>query len=126
MKDDPYILVIEDDTAIADFIMLALEFEGFTVKTAIDGLAGLHAVQQASPRLILLDMRMPNLDGPGFAQAYRQMPVPQAPIIVLTASRDAAEAANIVNAEAVLDKPFDLNELIALVQQIIDSTETPV
>ncbi len=124
MKDNPYILIIEDDSAIADFIMLVLEFEGYSVKRAIDGLAALDAVQQAAPRLILLDMCMPNLNGPGFAKAYRQMPVVQAPIIVLTASRDPADAASVVDAEAVLNKPFDLNDLVSLVHHIIDSTET--
>lgn len=109
------ILVVDDDPAILVCVSMALEDEGYDVETATNGAKALEAVQQAAPALILLDMRMPVMDGWAFARAYRQLPSPHVPIIVLTAARDAAAYADEVVAAAHLAKPFDLNELLHMV-----------
>lgn len=117
MIDRPRVLVVEDDATITEFVALALQDEGYRVTTALDGLAALRSAAEDPPALILLDMRMPVLDGIGFAAAYRQHPAPHAPIIVLTASRDANLVAADVAADAVLAKPFALGELLDLVER---------
>jgi DNA-binding response OmpR family regulator len=114
---NPCILVIDDDESIRDFISLALTDEGYTVVTASDGGVALEMVTKYSPMLILLDMRMPNVDGATFVHAYRSLPMSRAPVIVLTAARNASEFATQVNADAFLAKPFNLDELLALVQK---------
>lgn len=93
----------------------SLEDEGYDVQTATNGVKALEAVQQSAPTLILLDMRMPVMDGWAFARAYRELPTPHVPIIVLTAARDAGVYADQVEAAAHLAKPFDLNELLHIV-----------
>jgi DNA-binding response OmpR family regulator len=113
------ILLVEDDESIREFIEMALTDEGFTVETASDGVAGLAAAARVKPRLILLDMRMRGLDGWGFSRAYRQSPGPHAPVVVLTAARDAGASAAEIEADAFLAKPFDLDDLLTLVRRFL-------
>lgn len=109
------VLVVEDDDSVRNFISLALEDEGYPVVTAPNGAAALDLVREVAPRVILLDMRMPVMDGWAFARAYRAAPGPHAPIVVLTAARDTAERAAQIDAAAYLAKPFDLDDLLAVV-----------
>ena len=110
------ILVVDDDEGIREFVSLVLADEGYEVVTAPHGAAALEFVARRVPAVILLDMRMPVMDGWQFAQAYRQRPGPHAPIIVVTAARDAGERAAEIGAEGVLAKPFRLADLLAVVE----------
>ncbi len=113
------ILVVDDDDSIRTFVSMALADEGYTVVTAAHGAAALKSIDQEPPALILLDMRMPIMDGWAFAQAYQQTPAPHAPIITLTAARDAAVFAGQINANSYLAKPFTLDDLLNLVSQFM-------
>lgn len=64
-------------------------------------------------------MRMLGVDGWRFAGAYRAEPPPHAPILVLTAARDAAQYAAEIRAEAFLAKPFELSELLRILNGLI-------
>jgi CheY-like chemotaxis protein len=110
------ILVVDDDPGIREFVDLALSDEGYQVVTAINGAAALEAVAQQLPAIILLDMRMPIMDGWEFARMYRARPGPHAPIVVVTAAREATERAAQIAAEGVLPKPFRLAELLEVVE----------
>jgi CheY-like chemotaxis protein len=66
--------------------------------------------------VILLDMRMPTMDGWAFAQAYDRLPELHAPVIVMTAAPDAATRAAEINAVAYLAKPFHLADLYACIE----------
>lgn len=118
------VLVVDDDDAIRQFIQMALEGSGYEVATAEDGQEALAAVQAAPPRVILLDMRMPIMDGWAFTRAYRETPPPHAPIVVLTAARDAGEYASDVDADAFLAKPFNLRELLGLVGRLVRAEDS--
>jgi CheY-like chemotaxis protein len=109
------ILVVDDDDSIREFVSLALIDEGYSVLTAADGAAALESIGREQPGVILLDMRMPVMDGWEFSRAYHATPAPHAPIIVVTAARDAADRASQIEAEAFLAKPFDLDDLLNLV-----------
>lgn len=115
MTQTARILVVEDDDGIRDLVDLVLSTAGYEVLTAPNGAAALQLVGQARPDLVLLDMRMPVMDGWEFARQYRARPEPPAPILVLTAARDAAARAAEIDANGYLGKPFDLQELLALV-----------
>jgi two-component system, chemotaxis family, chemotaxis protein CheY len=106
------VLVVDDDPDIGEFVSLALSDEGYEVVTAPHGRAALTRVEERPPDLIVLDMRMPVMDGWEFARAYRERPGPHAPIIVFTAARDAAERAAAIEANGYLAKPFSLDELL--------------
>lgn len=109
------VLVVDDDRDIAELVKLALTDDGYEVLTACNGARALAVVEHAAPRLILLDMRMPVMDGWAFAREYRaRVPMP-APIVVVTAARDAAERASEIAADGHLSKPFGLDELFDVV-----------
>ncbi len=111
------ILVVDDDSAIQSFVGMSLRNEGYDVLIASDGQAALELVGQHQPLLILLDMRMPRMDGHAFIEAYHQTAEPRAPIIILTAGRHLTAAEDISHAAAVLAKPFNLDQLLSLVSR---------
>jgi CheY-like chemotaxis protein len=113
----PHILVVDDDTSIRSFVEMALDSEGYAVSTATNGAHALEVTGNVRPDLILLDMRMPVMDGWTFARTYRQQAGPHAPIVVITAATDAGERAAEINADGYLGKPFDLDELLGLVSK---------
>ena len=108
---------MDDDLDIAELVRLALTDEGHEVVIASDGSTALEQALATPFDLILLDMRMPVMDGWEFARAYQATPEPRAPVIVVTATRDAAERATEINADGHLSKPFGLEELLALVDR---------
>lgn len=110
------VMVVDDDTGILEFICLALTDEGYEVITATDGATALELASSASPDLILLDMHMPTMDGWEFSQAYREQCGSQAPIVVLTAARDAEGNARQIEADGSLTKPFNIEDLLAVVE----------
>jgi len=111
------ILVIDDDQAIRTTIADLLEAEGYPVATAVNGADGLVVLDQVKPALVLLDMRMPVLDGWGFARTLHERGI-SVPIVVLTAAQDARRWAREINAADVVAKPFDLIDLLDAVERI--------
>jgi two-component system, NtrC family, nitrogen regulation response regulator NtrX len=113
------VLVIEDDPSTREVIEEILTEEGCEVRIAFDGKTALHLLEGWQPSLILLDLRMPDMDGATFAAAYRKLAGPHAPIVLVTAtSKEAAtEAALAISAVAVIRKPFDLTEMLEVVER---------
>lgn len=111
------ILVIDDDPAILDAVADILTFEGYTVERATNGAEGLQCLEQIEPRLVLLDMRMPVLDGWGFVRSVRQQGRTLR-IVVMTAAQDAERWAQEIAADGYLAKPFDLLDLLEVVEHI--------
>jgi CheY-like chemotaxis protein len=108
------ILVVDDDPAIRDLVADALQDEGYLVTTAANGAEAVEVVEGSQPWLVLLDMRMPVLDGWGFAQVMRERGV-RLPIVVMTAAENAQHWCDEVGGDACLSKPFDLDELFGTV-----------
>ena len=111
------ILVAEDDPYIRAFVEDLLIDAGHAVATTPNGQAALGVASARRPDLILLDMQMPVMDGWAFAQAYRQTPPPHAPIVVMTAARNAEQRAAEIGAAGFLGKPFEIGELVELVER---------
>ncbi len=110
-----HVLVVDDQEDIREFIALVLGNEGYRVSTAADGLAALEQTALEPVDVVLLDMRMPGMDGWQFAEKYRAQPGPHAAIVVLTAAQDAAARAAQIQAADFLGKPFDLDDLLSVV-----------
>jgi two-component system chemotaxis response regulator CheY len=110
------VLVADDDPAIRAIVTEILELEGYAVETATNGREALAVLEQAQPWLLLLDMRMPILDGWGVAReiAARQLNVK---VLVMTATQDAQAWAAEIQADGYLAKPFDLRHLLQAVAQ---------
>jgi CheY-like chemotaxis protein len=112
------VLVVEDEPVIRDLLRAVLEDAGYAVREAADGAAALREARAAHPALVLLDLHLPRTDGWTFAAAYCWEPGPRAPIVVLTADVDAEAHAAALGAAGHLLKPFDLDELLALVGRL--------
>ena len=114
------ILLVEDDAAIREALDEVLADLGYEVVSAPDGRGGLQlAAQQAEPCPILLDWRMPVLDGPEFLARLRELPRgKEFPVILSTADRAATDLAmGGDQVAAILSKPFDLDSLLAALKR---------
>ena len=121
------ILVVEDEADIRTLITYHLSQERFRVLEAENGEDALDLVQQEPPRLIVLDLMLPNLSGLDFCKIIRQNPeTAQTPILMLTAK--AGEADRVVGLELGADdyitKPFSPREMVARVKAVLRRTET--
>ena len=116
----PRILLVEDDAAIREALDEILADLGYEVVSAPDGRGGLQlAAQQAEPCPILLDWRMPVLDGPEFLARLRELPRgKEFPVILSTADRAATDLTiGGDQVAAILSKPFDLDSLLAALRR---------
>ena len=113
------VLIVEDDAGIRDIMAMALRSAGHDVDVAASGAEALDRIGRGPVDLILLDVRMPMMDGAEFARRYREVVATPAPIIVLTAARDATLARGDLAAARYLEKPFDLDDLLDAVDEVI-------
>ena len=112
------ILVVEDEADILYSIKEFLEFEGYTVLIALNGLEAINLLNKLPmPHLIILDMKMPIMDGWTFAKQFYEKFIKRAPIIVLTAAGDAEQRAKDIKAISWIAKPFDLEDLLFAVKK---------
>jgi CheY-like chemotaxis protein len=121
------VLVADDDADILRFVELNLRLEGLRVVTARDGEDALAKAFEVRPDLVLLDMKMPVVDGYDVCARLRADPdLADVPVIMLTAnfiSADA-EAARHAGADALVVKPFDPADLIRKVKALLESGRT--
>ena len=121
------VLVVEDDPAIRALIVATLSEDGFAVAAVEDGAAALEYVTHTSPALIVLDLSMPVMDGREFLRTYRARASKtgrSAPVVVCTALTHPEEEARLVGADACLPKPFDLDDLAAVVRRLLAAEGT--
>jgi DNA-binding response OmpR family regulator len=111
---------VEDDLDILSTVADILEFEGFEVVKAMNGEEGLAALQSEQPALVILDMRMPVLDGWEFARIMKERGI-KVPVLVMTAARDARRWAQEIGAQGYVSKPFHLPDLVAAVEKTMQS-----
>jgi DNA-binding NtrC family response regulator len=122
--DDP-ILVVDDDTLLREALRRALQLIGRTTATAADSGEAIAWLKTARPSLVLLDLSMPVVGGEAVATAVRSSYGERVPIIVMSAGADAAVIADRLGAWEFLRKPFDLAELLDMVQHALrDTTRT--
>jgi len=105
------ILVVEDDEVIRDLLQALLEDEGYTVRSASNGLEALASVDLVRPDLIITDLVMPKLDGFGFRQAARKAGC-DARFILMSAMARVGPWQDAV----FLPKPFEVDQLLELVE----------
>jgi len=117
-KDNPRspVLVVDDDPSILDIIGDILESESYQVEKASNGAEALAAVERVRPAVILLDMRMPVMDGWTFARVLKERQI-RIPILVMTAAQNAGRWADEIEADGYLAKPFDLIDLLNSVER---------
>jgi CheY-like chemotaxis protein len=115
----PRLLVVDDDVELCESLADALTDAGYDPVTAGDGARALTLVHDPpTPRLILLDLMMPELNGWEFRELQlRDQTVKDIPVVVMTATRDLRR--HPVDADAFLFKPFTLDDLLEQVQRVV-------
>ncbi len=116
------ILYIEDHPAQRDIMAQMLELSGYDVAVACDGLDGLEQARSRSPDLILMDLRMPRMDGFQAIRELRKDPdTSEIPIIAISAWASAKhkERALEAGADEHFTKPVDLNRLLETINRFL-------
>jgi len=120
------ILLIDDEDDIREIATLAFESAGgFEVLTADGGLAGVEQARTHRPDVVLLDVMMPEHDGPSTVALLRaRADTAEIPVIFLTAKVQAADKRNLLalGAKGIISKPFDPMTLPDAVRAIIEET----
>ena len=113
------ILVVDDDTKIVNLVRTYLEREGFAVVKAANGRAALEVFRQQQPRLVVLDLMLPELDGFALLRILREDT--DVPVLILSARGSAADRVYGINegADDYLPKPFSPAELVVRVKAIL-------
>lgn len=114
------ILVIEDDEHIAEGLKLNLSLQGYAVRIAVNGFAGLQEWKDWRPHLIVLDIMLPGIDGLSVLQNIRLVDE-QLPILILSAksaSEDKVKGLS-YGVDDYLSKPFDLDEFLLRIERLL-------
>ncbi len=121
----PRVLIVDDEPALREALRAGLELAGYEVHEAADGAEGLAKATPLRPDMIVLDVRMPGLDGYGVCRRLKANPATQRiPVIFLTGADDAGLHRRVREAggTACLPKPFRLPELTALTKKVLGIT----
>lgn len=118
------ILVIDDEQSIRDSLKMILEYEKFDVQFASDGESGLKAVDQFSPHLVLLDVKMPGIDGLEVLQRIRQRSA-DLPVVMISGhgTIETAVEATKRGAYDFLPKPLDRDKLLVTVRNALQAAK---
>lgn len=112
------VLVIDDETQVLETVCEALALEGYDVTPASDGAAGLALIPTVRPHVIVFDLWMPVMDGWEFRHAQKAAH-PEIPVVVLSALNPRDPKVQDLAADALVAKPFDLDDLYSAVARVI-------
>jgi len=118
----PYVLVMEDEDALATLLSYNLEKEGYRVVVAADGEEGMLQIEERLPDMVLLDWMLPKLSGIEVCRRIRGKPETRnMPIIMLTARGEESDRIRGLDtgADDYLTKPFSMSELIARIRAVL-------
>lgn len=115
------LLLVEDDALTRELLSAALEFAGFDVIVALDGMHALRSVNVARPDVVLLDFVLPKLAGDAFVAQWRKRDrlALEVPIIVISGHEQAQALASDIRAAAFIPKPFDIHDVVSAVSRLV-------
>ncbi|MBN2009277.1 response regulator [candidate division KSB1 bacterium] len=121
------IVVVDDEPNIRETAAFILEMEGFSVVKACNGEEGLEYIRQFKPKLILLDVMMPKMDGYTLCHLIKHDPeLSKIFVVMLTAKGQKVDEqkAHEMGADAYMTKPFDAEEVVWYLRKVFDETKT--
>lgn len=118
------VLIVEDDRSIVRLLQLELEYRGFSVRCAFDGMEALEEFSGFAPEIIVLDIMLPRLDGVGVLKHIRERGS-SVPVIMLTAKDGVPDKIHSLTrgADDYMTKPFDIEELVARMSAVMRRVE---
>ena len=121
--DKRLILLVEDDETLRSVLRQTLAREGYEVQEAADGRAALKALARSPAALIITDIIMPEMEGIEFIMSLRKAN-PKVPVIAMSGGGrlggdDYLELAQAFGAAGILAKPFDSNQLLGMVRELL-------
>jgi len=117
------VLVVDDEHRYRELLEMNLVRRGYRVLQAADGLSAINAVEQETPDLVILDLKLPDIDGYEVCRRIREYS--NVPIIMLTAKAEPQEKVRGLStgADDYITKPFSADELLARVAAVLRRTE---
>lgn len=115
------ILLVDDDRGVQETLEAILEFEGYQIEVAGDGIEALEKVEKERPDVILLDLMLPRMDGLTFADELERRGLRDSVgIIVVSADSRATQKIKRIEPDGYIPKPFNVGRLIDEVARVLD------
>ncbi len=115
------VLVVDDEPQVVWVLQFSLEAEGYTTFAARDGLQAMSAIAEHHPKLMVLDIMMPSMDGWSVLEEMMQLPREERPRVIVVSAmanlRDRAKAAE-MGADAFMPKPFNVDDLLGVMHDL--------
>jgi two-component system, OmpR family, response regulator MprA len=122
MAQAPTVLIVDDDPAIRKMLVEVLSLEGYATETAVNGRDALDKLASSGPRIVLLDLLMPEVDGRRVVEELNAHPAEREKHrIILVSAWTILEAARDIKADGTLSKPFTVTQLLA----VLDGASAP-
>ena len=114
------ILVLDDNQDILDIVHETLSYEQFDVKSTSESIAVIPLLEQFIPNLVILDYRVAGTNGGELCRQIKQHPdLKHIPVIIFSAYVNHADELSAYGCDAIINKPFDLTELVEKVNHLI-------
>lgn len=115
------ILVVDDDLDTRLLVKAALSEAGYSVTSIGNGLEAFQAALLDPPDLVVLDLKMPVMNGTDFVERLKAQATVIPPVLVISGTHDVDQVADQLGASAALRKPFDLDVLVQTVQGLLNT-----
>jgi len=114
------ILVVDDEEGFRDGVADLLSMEGYNVTVARNAVEAVSLLPEFRPQVILLDLRMPLLDGETFLRGIRGLPASsEVPVVLISAKEELPAIASRCGAAAYLSKPFEAPQLLSIIERVL-------
>ena len=114
------VLIVDDEEGFRDGVADLLGMEGYEVSVARDAVEAVRVLPEFRPEVILLDLRMPHLDGEGSLRGMGGLPASKrVPVVLISAKEDLQQIALRTGAAGYLSKPFEAPQLLSLLEKVL-------
>jgi DNA-binding response OmpR family regulator len=122
------VLVVDDEPQVVWMLQFSLQAEGYQTFSARDGRTALEEIREHHPKLMLLDIMMPVMDGWSVLEQMQSLPAEDRPRVIVVSARsslrDRAKAAEL-GADAFVAKPFNVDDLLAVLHGLAEAPAEP-